>query len=88
MGGAWSLYVVALDNEGACAIEEGDELYANPDTLVISKKTTGEPLGYALSAVPAGLPGKCTCLLRDFNHASVRHNQVCSGVLLFNDMDF
>lgn len=55
--GIWFLDVYALDDGGASAIDEGDLIFINTSTCVLSKvqnETTQQPFGYSLGEVAAG----------------------------------
>lgn len=60
--GIWYLNVVATDDAGNSAVDEGDILYINTTTAVVSKISnwaTQIPFGYALGEVGAGLTAVC-----------------------------
>lgn len=47
ISGAWSLKVYGLDGSGGSAVNNGDKLYINASTQVISKVATDVFLGWA-----------------------------------------
>jgi len=53
--GVATLSVKAIDGNGNSAVVVGDTLYyVDADTPVLSKKTAGKKIGYALAAIDAG----------------------------------
>jgi hypothetical protein len=55
--GIWALVVLGTDDGGNSAVAEGDEIYINRTTAVLSKISnfaTHQPFGYALSPADAG----------------------------------
>ncbi len=60
--GIWFLSVVATDDAGNSAVDEGDIIYINRSTCILSKiadETTQIPFGYALGDLTGGTTGVC-----------------------------